>query len=114
MPVLWRIDQQGIQGRGILRNISVSGAMLETKTLIAPEERTVVATVAEDPGEKDLIPPLAKIVWAKGAREGKGYFFYGLQFIDMTDANRKAIPTRVDEKLKSVGFGLGNGISGNY
>ena len=114
MPVRWYIDQKGLQGRGILRNISVSGALLETKTLIAPEERSVVTMLAEDSREKDFIPPLARIAWARGAKEGKGYFFYGLEFMSMTEANKTALPARVEEKLQSISFGLGSGISNNY
>ena len=114
MPVRWCVAGKEVQGRGILRNISVAGAMLEAKVLIVPEDRQQLHIVAEDPKEKDFIPPQARICWVRGANEGKGYFFYGLEFMKMSELNKTALPSRVEEKLKIFSFGLGSGISNNY
>lgn len=111
IPVRWYIDNNALRGQGILRNLSVSGAMLETKTLIAPGTCSEIELHAVESVEKDIVPRSAKLIWGKGAREGRGYYFYGLEFKTISDTNRAALADRVENKIKSISFGLGSGMS---
>jgi len=111
IPVNWYVDRQAVSGSGILRNLSVSGAMLETKTSLSFEAELLITLKAVESSEALFVPSLAKVIWVKAAREGKGYFFYGLEFRHSSDENLKCITVRVEEKMQSLSYGLGSGIS---
>ena len=111
IPVRWYVDQLSLEGNGILRNISISGAMLETKAMIAVENAPLVMLKALESGESIFVPPLARMVWGRMARAGGGYFFYGLEFKDPSSAYLNALASRVEAKSKSAQFGLGSGIA---
>ncbi|MBF0593816.1 MAG: PilZ domain-containing protein [Candidatus Omnitrophica bacterium] len=111
IPVSWYIDRLGISSRGILRNISVSGALLETKVLVSVEPGMLVTLKSIEAQESIFVPPLARLVWGKAAREGKGYFFYGLEFKEPSGDYTRSIGLRVEDKMNSSMFGLGSGIA---
>jgi len=111
IPVKWVVERLGLSGRGILRNLSVSGAMLEVKALMAVNEGLLVALKAEEISESVFVPPQAEVVWGKGAKEGHGYFFYGVQFKNPSAEYIKAIESRVEDKTKGTTCGLGKGIA---
>ncbi len=111
IPVRWFIEDLGFSGRGILRNLSVSGAMLETKVLIAVGKDLLISLKAEEISEGPFVPPLGRVVWGKGAKQGVGYFFYGIEFKNQSADYSKAIEQRVDHKMSGVSFGLGSGIT---
>ncbi|MEI6438230.1 MAG: PilZ domain-containing protein [Candidatus Omnitrophota bacterium] len=111
IPVNWYIDRLGQSGKGILRNISISGAMLETKTQLTVDKDLLIMLKAAEFAESSFVPPIARLVWGRTAREGSGYFFYGMEFKDPSLAYSKAIQARVEDKAKSTQFGLGSGIS---
>ena len=78
---------------------------------IAAEDGLLVTLKAVEASESSFVPPLASMVWGKGAKEGKGYYFYGLEFKGPSGENLKAIEARVEDKMKGSVFGLGTGIS---
>lgn len=112
IPVSWSIQKKGEQGKGILRNLSVSGAMLETRLSLSVAN-VVIDLQAQEPLEQDLVPSSARVLWGKQAKEGRGYSFYGIEFNSLTDSNRAALAAHVEVKMRSVSFGLGTGISDN-
>lgn len=110
IPVGWILDQNRLSGKGILRNISVSGALLETKTMITVESGLLILLKAVEAAESQLVPPLARIVWGKKSKDDTGYFFYGLEFKDPAGTLNQALQARVEGKLRSAYYGLGTGI----
>ncbi|MBF0386535.1 MAG: PilZ domain-containing protein [Candidatus Omnitrophica bacterium] len=111
IPVRWYIDRIGVDGKGILRNISISGAMLETKVFVNVEKDFLVMLKAVEPAESIFVPPLARMVWGKTVREGAGYYYYGLEFKDLSSSYETAIGTRIVDKSAGALFGLGSGIT---
>ena len=111
IPVSWCIDSIAVDGKGILRNISVSGAMLETKVFVNVENQLFVLLKAIESAESIFVPPLGRVVWGRRASEGAGYYIYGVEFKTPSVEFTKAIQARVEDKSKSSFYGLGSGIS---
>lgn len=111
IPVNWSMASSDEQGRGILRNLSQGGAMLETKSRIDIRRGVSLALRAGDQSESLLVPSMARPVWGKEAKSDRGYFFYGLEFKDISGDCLTAIRDRVENKMQSLYHGLGSGIS---
>jgi hypothetical protein len=111
IPVNWVTPNSGELRRGIFRNLSLSGALLETKAAMVVEQDLQMTLKAEEAQESCFVPPFARVMWGKPAREGQGYFFYGVQFINPSDDFVKAIEARVENKSQGSVYGLGSGIT---
>ncbi|NLE65579.1 MAG: PilZ domain-containing protein [Elusimicrobia bacterium] len=111
IPVLWQIEGAEAQGRGVLRNISVSGAMIEIKGLLFPGKKKVFLLRAEEPQEALMVPQRARIVWGKNPPAGNGYCFGGVEFEQMSAETRAEIERHVHRRMESLSQGMGMGIA---
>jgi hypothetical protein len=113
IPVIWSIAQANLYGQGVFRNLSISGALLETKVFIpaAVQQDFPIELKAFDMKESSFVPAYARIVWSRPVPSVNGYYFFGLQFLTPGKDNLQALEQRVGDRLDSLSSGMNMGVS---
>ncbi|MBF0619452.1 MAG: PilZ domain-containing protein [Candidatus Omnitrophica bacterium] len=108
IPVRWTSATDDRYGRGILRNISISGTLLEAKSkdTLRPGERVIMK--AEEAHEDMYVPETGMIMWVKP--RPNGYAFYGIEFLKPPPAKIEHILSHVQQKLDEMASGMGGSI----
>jgi hypothetical protein len=114
IPVHWRIESSGRLGKGVIRNLSVTGALLESQSLSSPGKDVEFILEAVEPREEFLVPLRARFVWGKLAAAGKGYYFCGLEFVAPASTTVGAIEERIDHRLRDMSDGMNISVLDNY
>lgn len=114
IPVRWRMARTGQQGEGTIRNLSVSGVLLEIRDLFTPSRNMEFQLEAMDSREAPLVPHEARTVWGKETETVQKYCFCGLEFVAPTPYNVRAIEKRVEDRLHVMTSAMGIGVMERY
>ena len=115
IPVQWRIRPDDAQGQGTIRNISTSGALLETEGSFRPpaveecefELRNLSAEIGE-------LPQRAKLIWFNKFTQPSVRFLCGLEFVNPSDSFTTVIKKHVDEYKSRIAEAASANILNNY
>ncbi len=110
IPVRWRIDENGRYGEGTVRNLSLSGMLLESQSLATPPKNTEFVLEALDPENSLFSTCRAKFVWGRRALSEQRYYFFGLELVDPP----KEALSAIEKRLAEISDVSDVGIVGNY
>jgi hypothetical protein len=102
IPVRWSIPQHGTEGRGIIRNVSISGLLLEVDDRFKPaaDNATFMIDVLDE--KLRFVPKDAKLVWSSHIMADKRRKFCGLKFVDPTGPTFSRLKDHVDGRLENI------------
>src|SRR5438046_2163381 len=84
IPVRWKMVNQDIQGEGFIRNISISGLMVEVDDHFKHTDKGLFTLDVVSPGMAHLIPHDVKLVWYSRVMADKMRQFCGMKFTHAT------------------------------
>lgn len=102
MPVKWSVGYLGRQGQATIRNISISGMMLEVDEGFDPVEDGQYVFEALDMKAGDFIPKEAKLIWCSRVKTDKMRKFCGMKFTQ----SEGPVFTRLVEHVESKRSGF--------
>ena len=95
--ILWSIQNSILKGEARIRNVSLSGMLLET-TLDRPfDDQCVLSFDSLHPGR--FIPELGRLVWSKKKRFSKGKYFCGIEFVNPPEEILSKLRERVQRGI---------------
>lgn len=80
-PVKWTFGFLGHEGQAILRNISISGLMLEVDGSFEPVDEGQYLLDVQDPRLGPIVPRQVKLVWCCPDAQDRTRKFCGMKFI---------------------------------
>ena len=110
IPVRWRIEQDGHEGTGTVRNVSLSGMLMESQSLTAPQKNTELVLESLEPENAPFTTCRVRFVWGRRALSEQRYYFCGLEFVDPP----KEALIAIEERLAGLSDITDVGIVGNY
>lgn len=113
-PVRWRIEKSERAGEGQIRDISVSGVLLEVSTFFTPDKSSVFVLNAVQGQDELVIPDRARLVWSKAMKMETGKHLCGLEFIKPPDSVVANIALRVENWLTGIAETADVNILRNY
>ncbi len=114
IPVRWSMPKSGVQGRAILRNVSISGMMLEVDEQFKVAENTPFQIEILDTKLPRFFPREARVVWSSDVMSDKRRKFCGLKFVDPTGPAFSRLKEHVDGRLDSAIKATDNNILNRY
>ena len=99
IPVRWAISQKGMQGQGIVRNVSISGLLLEVDEHFTPVENAQFIVEIADDKIPRFIPLNAKMVWFSPFQADRRRKFCGLKFEDPTGPVFSRLKEHIETRL---------------
>jgi hypothetical protein len=110
ISVRWRIESSGLQGEGTIRNLSVSGMLLESQSLAMPPKDAEFTLEVVESENAPFTSCRAKFVWGRRALSEQRYYFCGLEFLDPPE---KAV-SAIEARLAGISNASNVGIVGHY
>lgn len=80
-PVQWTFGFLGHQGQAVIRNLSISGLMLEVDSAFEPVEDGKYHLEVQDPKLSSIMPREVKLIWCSRDAADKTRKFCGMKFI---------------------------------
>ena len=80
--VRWATGYLGSQGNATVRNISISGVLLEVDDLFKPTDDSQYILEVIDPQMPQIIPKDVKMVWFSPIKTDKLHKFCGMKFVN--------------------------------
>jgi hypothetical protein len=102
IPVRWSMPKSGVQGKAIVRNVSISGMMLEVDEHTEIPENTPFQVEILDNKLPHFIPQQASVVWSTEVMADKKRKFCGLKFVDPTGQAFSQLKEHVDGRLDTA------------
>jgi hypothetical protein len=102
IPVRWSMPKTGVEGRATLRNVSISGMMLEVDEQFKVAENTPFQIEILDSKLTGFIPREARVVWSSDVMVDKRRRFCGLKFVDPTGPAFSRLKEHVEGRLDSA------------
>lgn len=99
-PVKWSLGFLGHQGHATVRNISISGLLLEVGEDFNPVEDGQYVLEALDPQMENVIPKDAKLVWFSRVQTDKMRWLCGMKFLQ----SEGPVITRLVEHVENKRF----------
>jgi len=111
--IWWRIRDNGLEGRGRIRNLSTSGMLLETHSSLKPRDEHIFS-LDSSLGMENFIPQTGRLVWSQKLRFGKSKYRCGIQFVEPSDYVRSKLRKRIDQAKKRIVVSryVSNGLNG--
>ncbi|MBF0486076.1 MAG: PilZ domain-containing protein [Candidatus Omnitrophica bacterium] len=101
-PVRWRLIGSERQGEGLVRDISVSGILLEVQEPFSLDNNPVFTIQAINSSDELFIPERARLVWTKMMKTQKDRYLCGLEFIRPPESIVAQIAQRVESFLARI------------
>lgn len=114
IPVRWRVEQTGQEGQGIIRNLSISGILLESRNATRLSRGEEILLEAVVPEEASLVPREARSIWNRETYTHNKYYISGLEFHAPTPYHVRSIEKRIEERLHGVTGDLSMGVMNKY
>ncbi len=114
IPVRWCVMNTGQQGEGTIRNLSISGFLLESRDLVVAGKDAEIQLEAIISDEAAFVPREARSVWNKETYTQKKYYLCGLEFMSPTPYNMRSIEKRVEDRMHAMTGALGIGVIDKY
>ena len=102
LPITWRLKEENISGIGRIRNISDSGAMLETNTEIPVRDNCLLAIAPSSGLQVNYLPTQGRLVWIKKRNFGGQRFLGGVEFIEPAQEVITNLREAIKSKIKRV------------
>lgn len=112
--IRWRIENTDRTGEGEVRDLSVSGVLLEVSTFFSFDKGAVFVLEPQKGGEDLVMPDRARLVWAKMMKMEKGKYLCGLEFIKPPDSVVAKISERVENWFTHIAEAANVNILDNY
>lgn len=114
IPVRWQMEGTNRSGDGIIRDISVSGVLVEINTFFTPVKDAIYVLKAVNPNDELMIPEKGRLVWSRSMKTEMGKFFCGLEFVRPSDSIVAQITKRVEEWFVNMAEAANVNILDNY
>jgi hypothetical protein len=99
IAVRWLIPKDGLKGKGIVRNLSISGLLLEVEGVFKPAGNDTPFPIEVIDGA-GFIPKNAQVVWSSHIdRADQRRRFCGLKFVDPTGPTFTRLKEHIDGRL---------------
>jgi hypothetical protein len=102
VPVRWSLPKECLEGQGIVRNVSISGLLLEVEARFTPAANAAFIVEVADPKIPKFIPKVAMLVWSEQNPENPRRKFCGLKFVDPTGAKFTRLKEHIDSRLENL------------
>lgn len=99
--VSWHLKDQDLKGAAIVRNISVSGMLLETDCSLPPQENRVFSFDSVL-GDYDFIPLTGRLIWHKKKHFPKNRYLWGIQFVEPSEYVLSRLHQRVQKGIRRL------------
>ena len=96
------MPQEGRSGQGTVRNVSISGMLLEVDDGFTPAQDALFTIEVVDSKVPSFIPKDAKMVWFSHLVSDRRRKFCGLKFVDPTGPTFSRLQEHVDGRLDNV------------
>jgi hypothetical protein len=114
IPVRWRIDNTERSGDGVIRDISVSGILIELDTFFTPDKNSIFVIQPVNPQDEFFMPTLARLVWAKPLRKEVGKYFCGMEFVRPSESVLAQLSARIEGWFTTIAEAANVNILDNY
>ena len=114
IPVLWHIDGTERSGNGVIRDISVSGILIELDTFFTPDKNSVFILQPVNPENELFIPATARLVWAKPLKTEVGKYFCGMEFIRPPETVVAQLSKHIEGWFSTIAEAANVNILDNY
>ncbi|MBF0620141.1 MAG: PilZ domain-containing protein [Candidatus Omnitrophica bacterium] len=114
IPVRWRALDSDHAQEGMIRNLSISGMLLEGRVHAPLAKNGFLDIESLDMEGASFIPRRAKIMWKKSAQSDKGYFSCGLEFVALDPAVGSSLEARVEARVTSMSEGVDFNVLEKY
>ncbi len=101
VPIKWAAASGG-SGAGRVRDISTSGALIETDTSHPIVDGTVISLKQQVDDQGEFLPTQAKVVWSKPRGFLKRGVVVGVEFTDSPDSQTDLLKERIEKKMKTL------------
>jgi hypothetical protein len=113
-PIHWRIEDTDRTGEGVIRDISVSGVLLEVSTFFTPDKSAVFVLEPMKSEDELIIPDRARLVWSKMMKMEAGKYLCGLEFVKPSDSTVAKIAQHIENWFAHIAEGANVNILDNY
>jgi len=96
-PISWR-GKDG-QGQGKVRNISLTGMLLETDTMIETGENRIFSFKSSS-SENGYIPETGRIVWQRKKKFSNKKHFCGVRFLEPDESTLNGLRDKIQDGIK--------------
>ena len=116
LPLQWKIEESGTEGQGQVRNISVSGMLLETDEAFKPaaSEECHFQLKCLAPEAENFVPFQSRLVWLKKISFPKVRYLCGLEFVNPSEQFIGRIQKQVEQEQEKMAQAANVNILGNY
>ena len=114
IPVHWKMVHQEIHGEGAIRNVSISGLMVEVDDHFKPTDSGLFMLDVVSPDMVHLIPHQVKLIWYSRIMADKMRQFCGMKFVDTTGPVFARLVEHVEEQLAVFHGAMDINIIQNY
>ena len=114
IPVRWHSKDGYHKGEGIIRNMSLSGLMMEVGEEFKPSAQTQFLLEVTDPKLPHIIPTQMKLVWYSRILMGKPRFLCGMRFTDPSGASFNGLKQHIEERLNTYSQAMDINIQSRY
>ncbi len=99
--IQWRVNDGDIKGKGVIRNISTTGMLLETNSNFIPTDGCRFS-FDTSLGHDNFIPQNGKLVWHKRKPFSKNKYLCGVRFVEPGEYVLTKLRGRVQKGIKSI------------
>ena len=78
--IRWHIDPDGPKEKGAIRDISLSGALLEIESKTSLKKDTTIVIRTIDPNDTPSLSCRARVCWCRRAVTERSFYYCGLLF----------------------------------
>lgn len=114
IPIHWKMVRQESQGEGVIRNISISGLMVEVDEHFKPTDNGLFTLDVVSSGMSHLIPQDVKLVWYSRVMADKMRQFCGMKFVHATGPVLTRLVEHVEGQLSVFQGAMDINIIQNY
>lgn len=114
IPVVWREESCGRSGAGVIRDISVSGVLLEMDTYSCPEKNSGYVLSAQNPADELVIPDRTRLVWSRPMKFEQGKYMCGMEFVQPSQQVIDRLSSRIEAWFVRVSQTADLTILSNY
>ncbi len=114
IAVHWHIDNTERSGDGVIRDISVSGVLIEINTFFTPDRNSIFTLQPVKPEEGVFIPAKARLVWSKPLKKEVGVYFCGMEFVHPPESIVSQLSKRIEDWLSGIASAANVNILDNY
>lgn len=98
--VAWFVNDSNVRGVGRIRNISISGMLIETEQPIDPHNHKQF-TFAADLGHDNFVPQRGRLIWSKPKAPNSKKYLCGVRFEEPSEYILPKLEDRIQKKMQT-------------